>query len=171
MRSWIESLAKMGHWHFDPVRGTQYWSAQMRRIYGLDDDAGPPSRINYKLDRNGGEFLWQTLRDHAETRTVFRIEYDIIGPDRSERLLRMDALNTFGPNGNLRYVDAVISDVTDEYRHTRQLAAEKTAAEDVAEARELAMTDPLTGLANRRKAMAEIDRCLLQCRALARCSS
>lgn len=161
----IESLAKLGHWHYDPVRGTQHWSAQMRRIYGLDADTESRPNANHKLDRNGGEFLWQSLRNNAEAREVFRIEYDIIGPDRSERLLRMDALNTFGPNGNLRYVDAVISDVTDEYRYTRQLAAEKTAAlEQAAKARELAMTDPLTGLANRRKAMAEIDQRILQCR-------
>lgn len=161
----VESLAKLGHWHYDPVRGTQHWSAQMRRIYGLDDDPEHSSTSAHRLDRNGGEFLWQSLRENAETREVFRIEYDIIGPDRSERLLRMDALNTFGPYGDLRYVDAVISDVTDEYRHTRQLAAEKTEAlEQAAKAREMAMTDPLTGLANRRKAMAEIDQQILQCR-------
>lgn len=161
----IENLAKLGHWHYDPVRETQYWSPQMRRIYGIEDRAEVAGSTGHQLDRTGGDFLWQTLRDHAEARDVFRIEYDIIGPDGAERLLRMDALNAFDGNGKLRYVDAVISDVTAEYRQTRQLAAEKTAAlELAAEARALAMTDPLTGLANRRKAMAEIDRRILQCR-------
>jgi diguanylate cyclase (GGDEF)-like protein len=161
----IESLAKMGHWHYESGRGTQYWSPQMRRIYGIEDNVEVAESTGHQLDRNGGDFLWQTLRDHAEAREVFRIEYDIIGPGGAERLLRMDALNAFDGNGNLRYVDAVISDVTDEYSYTRQLEAEKTeAVELAAEARALAMTDPLTGLANRRKAMAEIDKCILQCR-------
>ncbi len=161
----IESLAKMGHWHYDPVRGTQYWSPQMRRIYGIEDSAEAAGSTGHQLDRNGGDALWRSLRDHAEARDVFRIEYDIIGPEGAERLLRMDALNAFDGNGTLRYVDAVISDVTDEYRQTRQLAEEKTEAlELAAEARVLAMTDPLTGLANRRKAMAEIDQRILQCR-------
>ncbi len=161
----IESLAKMGHWHYDPGRGTQYWSPQMRRIYGIENNAEAAGSTGHQLDRNGGDFLWQSLRDHAEARDIFRIEYDIIGPGGVERLLRMDALNAFDGNGTLRYVDAVISDVTDEYRQTRQLAEEKTAALKLAaEARVLAMTDPLTGLANRRKAMAEIDKRILQCR-------
>ena len=161
----IESLAQMGHWHYDPVRGTQYWSPQMCRIYGIEDSAEAAGSTGHQLDRNGGDFLWQTLRDHAEARGVFRIEYDIIGTGGAERLLRMDALNAFDSHGSLRYVDAVISDVTDEYHHTRQLAADKAAALQVAaEARALAMTDPLTGLANRRKAMGEIDQRILQCR-------
>lgn len=161
----VESLSKMGHWHYDPVHETQYWSPQMRRIYGIEDDAEIASGTCNSLDRKGGHFLWQSLWDHAESRDVFRIEYDIIGPDGEERLLRMDALNSFDSQGSLRYVDAVISDVTDEYRHTRQLAAETSEAlKMAAEARALAMTDPLTGLANRRMAMAEIDKRILQCR-------
>ena len=161
----IESLSKIGHWHYDPVRQTQYWSPQMRRIYGIEVNAENAGSTDHVLDSNGGDVLWQSLRDHAEARDVFLIEYDIIGPEGAERLLRMDALNAFDGNGNLRYVDAVISDVTDEYRQSRQLAAEKTEALVLAaEARVLAMTDPLTGLANRRMAMAEIDKRILQCR-------
>ncbi len=154
----IENIARMGHWHFDPVRNTQHWSAQMCRIYGLDTIITPDQELRRELDRDGGDFLRQTLQEHAETRESFRIEYDIIRPDRAERLLRMDAMNTFDGQTNLRFVDAVVTDVTDEYQQTMKLAEEKSAA------LELALTDPLTGLANRRRMMAEIDRQIMICR-------
>lgn len=161
----IEQLSQMGQWHFDLARETEIWSGQMCRIYGLDKSSIHAEEQQEDRHGDSGDFLWRTLNDHAEVRESFRIEYDIIRADGEERLLRMDALNNFDTHGILRTIDAVVSDVTDEYQRAAQLVLERSAAlKQVAEAQALALTDPLTGLANRRRVMAELDRRILQCR-------
>ncbi len=161
----IEQLARIGRWHHDPLHQRQFWSAQMCRLHGLEDVTTPVDAVRRSLLRDEGDYLRYCLDQHRGTVGPYRIEYEICRTDGQDRLLRMDLLNSFSEAGALRYTDAVVSDVTDEYRRTEQLAEERSAALRLAEeASKLALTDPLTGLPNRRKVMAEIDRAILQCR-------
>ena len=102
---------------------------------------------------------------HRTDREPFMVEFEIVRPDGEHRLLRARARNEFAGEDEALQVFMVARDVTEEYEQTRRLKAEQEMALATARrAQELANTDPLTGLANRRYAMAEIDRAILMAR-------
>lgn len=161
----IEDLAGIGHWHYNAITKNQVWSLELCRLHGLNRADCNPAGLPKDLQPESTSIPMQALDNHAETRGPFRFEYDIKLPDGAFRLLRMDAQNSFDDQGQLLHTDAVVMDVTQDYRRVEQLAQDKTDALQIAaKAEELALTDPLTGLANRRRIMAEIDRSIMHCR-------
>ncbi|MEM6828101.1 MAG: GGDEF domain-containing protein [Pseudomonadota bacterium] len=160
-----ESIADLGVWQYDPHTGEQQWSDGLRDLFGMgaeeEFEAGDAETLLYANDID----LVSHVARRDKERTPFTVHYDIHGYDGVPRSITVQACNLFNANGEVARVVAVVRDVTDQLTRERQLEHSRQAAIDEARvARELADTDPLTGLANRRRVMAELDRMIIDSR-------
>lgn len=160
-----ESIADLGVWQYDPNTGEQQWSDGMRRLFGVDHDdefvAGDAETLLFANDID----LISHVSRQASERSPFTLHYDIHGYDGVPRSISVQACNLFGQGGKVVRVIAVVRDVTDQMSRERALEDSRQAAVlEAHAARELAETDPLTGLANRRRVMKELDRLILDAR-------
>ena len=161
MLNMAEEVARIGRWRYDPRTGEQDWSRQMFLINGLDPALGrDPGDIKALLP-DGGEELFGQLAHHAKDKARYSFEYRIRPPRGDERTLKMYATNEFAENGELATMFGVVMDVTEHHQRQEALDKERTRAMRLAaEAQYLAHTDPLTGLANRRRAITQIEKCV-----------
>lgn len=160
-----ESIANLGIWQYDPTTGEQQWSDGMRKLFGVDHDdefvAGDAETLLYANDID----LISHVARHKAERSPYALRYDIHGYDGVPRVISVQACNLFGANAQVVRVIAVVRDVTGEFMRERELEDSRKAAErEALVAKELAETDPLTGLANRRRVMAELDNFIIQSR-------
>ena len=139
------------------------WSEEFCRIAGLDPACAPTPEVLRRILPMGLAQIETTLATHAVDRDNYAVEFELDHPQRGERILRANTRNHFiDGSGQRDQVFMVVRDVTDEYRRIATMEAEKAAAFEQAErALKLAATDPLTGLANRRTAMAALDCALV----------
>lgn len=160
-----ESMAGLGVWQYEPASGRQHWSPGMRALFGImHEDAFVAGDAETLLLANGVDLVGSVLFHREETQPfAFHIEsHDCEGHTRA---FLVKACNLHNASGGVVRVIAVVRDVTDQVLRERELQTSRALALNEAnEARALASTDPLTGLANRRKVMAELDRILLRAR-------
>ncbi len=158
-----ERLSGVGRWQFFHKTRRQIWSQELCTMHGLPPGCRPDRVLRSKLYPDSLEVLHAGMNRHAASREPYRIELDMVLPSGEARVMCLLAQNEFAPDGSLEETFAVVSDVTDHYREVEQLAQEKgQALQQAEEAQQLALTDPLTGLPNRRRAMAEIDRTIIR---------
>jgi diguanylate cyclase (GGDEF)-like protein len=113
---------------------------------------------------DGGEELFGQLARHATDKGSYSFEYRVRTPQGEQRILKMQARNEFDETGKLACMFGVVIDVTDHHRREEQLDKERTRAMRLAaEAQHLAQTDALTGLANRRRTIDQLEKCIVQC--------
>lgn len=160
-----ETIAELGVWHYNPATGEQEWSRGMKAIFGIDDDEpfveGDAETL---LFANNVDLVGSVLLQRAETDT-YNLEFDIIDRLGAPRSILVQAYNLRHPSGGIANVVGVVRDVTDQLAHQRDLEhSREKALVEARQARELAETDPLTGLANRRRVMAKLDQYLMQAR-------
>ncbi len=161
MLSMAEEIARIGRWHYDARTGKQDWSRQMFLINGVPPSLGRDPGDMKALLPDGGAELFGQLEHHAKDRARFSFEYRIRTPAGEDRILKMYASNQFADDGELVGTFAVVMDVTEHYQRQEALDNERTRAMRLAaEAQYLAHTDPLTGLANRRRAITQIEKCV-----------
>ncbi|WP_054530358.1 sensor domain-containing diguanylate cyclase [Erythrobacter sp. SG61-1L] len=161
MLNMAEEVARIGRWRYDPRTGEQDWSRQMYLINGLDPTLGrDPGDLTSMLPDGGAELFGQ-LAHHARDRARYSFEYRICPPNGDERILKMYATNQFTDDGELACMFGVVMDVTEHYQRQEALDKERTRAMRLAaEAQYLAHTDPLTGLANRRRTITQLQKCI-----------
>ena len=148
-----ESTGQLGHWRLDVKSETVTWSKQVFQIHGLDGDRPPlleEAILAYHPDdrnmvsemlthaiqgQHGFEFVARILRpDGSQRHVLSRGEYDEDVLSRSVGL--------FG----------IIQDITAQVEHEQALKTASLSAERAAaEAKAMAETDQLTGIANRRR--------------------
>ncbi len=142
-----EEHAGIGRWRIDYETGLQSWSDSLCAAHGVVSGS------------TAGEDVWSVLEHHGADTEPFRFEVEVPKTDGSDCVLRIFARNHYSVTGRLIETYGVVIDVTRDYDHFQAISEAYSAAQAEAErARELAMTDSLTGLANRRRAMAELDR-------------
>lgn len=146
-----ETLAGIGRWHYDLRSGRQTWSPLMLELNGLAGELAPdPGNIRDLLPDGGGQ-LFGELAAHREDREPYSFEYRILPGDGNERTLRMHVTNEFDEHGERIALFAVAIDVTEQVLREEALhRARQRAIGLAAQAQQLANTDMLTGLANRR---------------------
>ena len=146
-----ESLAGIGRWRYDLRSGAQHWSPLMLQLHGLSTDLAPDPGNVRNLLPDGGEQLFGELAAHRRDREPYSFEYRINPMGGGERILQMSVTNEFDDAGERVAFFGVAIDVTDRIRREQALEqARQRAIGLAAEAQKLAMTDALTGLANRR---------------------
>lgn len=160
-----ESIADLGVWQYNPASATQQWSEGMRQLFGVDhhDDfvAGDAETLLFANDID----LVGDVSKRSLERAPFTLRYDIHGYDGIPRSISVQACNLFGEGGTVVRVIAVVRDVTDEVSRERRLeTSRQEAVREAKQARELAETDALTGLANRRRVMTQLDHMILDAR-------
>lgn len=157
-----EELAGLGRWRA-PLDGPPEWSPGLCRLTGFPIGMAPDFETQCEMMPDGGAAFLAALERHKRDREPYALEFDTTRVDGALRTFRVIARNEFDEiTGRLVERQGVALDVTDNHRRIEALAREKGEALAAAEAaRELAETDPLTGLANRRRAMAEADRAAL----------
>lgn len=154
-----ESIAGIGVWQYDPHTGAQQWSDGLKRLFGIaarenfvDGDA------ETLLFANDIDLVEQVTRRSANS-DPYTLRFDVVGYDGVARALSVDACNLLRPDGAVDRVVAVVRDATKQVQRERELLSmRQEAMAEAQHARILAHTDPLTGLANRRRVMAELDR-------------
>jgi GGDEF domain-containing protein len=155
-----ESLVGIGCWRYDIRSGRQTWSEQMLEMNGLPRDAGPDPGNMRALLPDGGDALFAEIGRQRASREPYSLEYRIRPPEQDERTLRIVVNNEFEGDERVALF-AVAMDVTAQVRREQALeVARSRAVLLAAEAQKLAMTDSLTGLANRRCALDWLDRLL-----------
>lgn len=157
-----EALGELGFWQFDPLTRSHEWSPGLYQLFGLElGEPLQPGDVECMLV-DGGRHLMGRIEDHATDTESYSFPLDIRRVDGAVRHFRINACNRFSPLGQRERVCAVVRDASDEVASARRLDRERAmAVEQAAIAEELAHTDALTGLANRRRAMATIDRAVL----------
>ncbi|MCB5424070.1 sensor domain-containing diguanylate cyclase [Altererythrobacter sp. CC-YST694] len=161
MLNMAEEVGRIGRWHYNPRTGEQDWSRQMYLINGLDPTLGrDPGDLTSMLPDGGAE-LFGLLAHHSKDRARYSFEYRVCPPQADERILRMYATNEFNEAGDLTGMFGVVMDVTEHHQRQEALDRERTRAMRLAaEAQYLAHTDPLTGLANRRRTITQLQKCI-----------
>jgi diguanylate cyclase (GGDEF)-like protein len=165
--SWLglaEETARIGRWRYNHRTHTRDWSRQMFLIYGMEpNSSGNPGEVKH-MHPDGGKELFELLDHHAQDKARYSFEYPIRTPRGEDRILKMHAMNEFDSNGERISTFGVVMDVTDHHQRQDLLDKERTRAMRLAaEAQYLAQTDPLTGLANRRRTMSQLEKCIEQC--------
>ena len=154
-----EEVARIGRWRYDPRSGEQDWSRQMFLINGLDPNLGRDPGDIKELLPDGGEELFGQLAHHSRDKARYSFEYRVRPPHGDERILKMYATNEFDENGDLATMFGVVVDVSEHHQRQEALDKERTRAMRLAaEAQYLAHTDPLTGLANRRRTITQLEK-------------
>ncbi|MEO1731245.1 MAG: sensor domain-containing diguanylate cyclase [Pseudomonadota bacterium] len=160
-----ESIADLGIWQYDPISVEQHWSDGMRLLFGVDHDeefvAGDAETLLYANDID----LIGHVMKRTDERAPYTMRYDLHGFDGVPRSISVQACNLFGQGGEVVRIVAVVRDVTDQMSRERELEHSRLeAVHEAQKARALAETDALTGLANRRRVMAELDRVIIEAR-------
>jgi len=159
MLKMAEEVGRIGRWRYDPRTGAQDWSRQMYLINGLDPARGSDPGNVRQLLPDGGAELFGRLAHHSKDRARYGFEYRVRPPHGEERIIKMYATNEFTDDGQLAIMFGVVMDVTEHHQRQEALDRERTRAMRLAaEAQYLAHTDPLTGLANRRRTITQLEK-------------
>lgn len=165
MLEMAESLAGVGRWRYETATGEHQWSPELCALIGIFPARQPDGELLAQVLGADGGGLIATLNRHASNSATFEIEFEVNRPDGEHRLLRAKARNEMDHRGHAARVFMVVRDVTEEYEMARKLREDQEQALAAArKAQALANTDPLTGLANRRHAMNELDRAIILAR-------
>lgn len=153
-----EELAGFGRWciELDPRR--HLWSEEMCNLVDLPGGTPPREDILRHIMPEGLGQIETVLDAHADDLEAFAIEFELVTSSDKHRILRAKARNVFDASGSREQVFMVVRDVTADYALRRD---RDEALERAEKARREADTDALTGLANRRFAMAELDRAVV----------
>lgn len=154
-----EGLAGYGRWCIELKPRRHVWSEEMCHLAGVPPGTVPRMDILRRIMPEGLSQIETVLNGHERDRNTFTIEFEVEDRDKECRVLRARARNLFSPEGVREQVFMVVRDVTENYllRRDRDEAIDR-----LARAQHEANTDALTGLANRRYAMAELDRAVVE---------
>lgn len=156
-----EGLAGYGRWCIELEPRRHMWSEEMCHLADLPPGTPPRQDMLERFMPEGMAQLEMVLDAHAENREPFAIEFEVAASDQSTRILRARARNIFSMGGQREQVFMVVRDVSEDYALRRD---RDEALERAAQARRDADTDALTGLANRRHTLAELDRAVMEAR-------
>jgi len=160
-----EELAGVGRWCIELASGRHRWSEGMCHLLDLPEPVPPTRALLAAILPEGLAQLEIMLAAHSEDRDVFHIEFGFESQRLGARILHASACNVFGPEGDREQVFMVVRDVTEAYLRVSRAEQEcDVARREAEEALQIANTDQLTGLANRRAAMAALDRAIMAAR-------
>lgn len=160
-KRWLEMsehLAGVGHWRLNLTNDHLFWSDEVYRIHGVEP--GLPISVASAM-----EFYHVDDRDRINDLITHTIETNV-PYEFQAKIRRQDGeirhLFSRGEvevaNGRAIAIFGICRDITEQVMTTRELAEARVQAEsDAKTAMELAETDVLTSIANRRKAMAVLN--------------
>lgn len=160
-----EQIAELGIWQYFPKEDRQEWSDGMKRLFGIDPTEDLiRGDVETLLSANDVDLV-ELVMENREAREATVVDFSILRLDGQQRELTLNACHLPGRDGAADRVVAVLMDVTDQRQRERRLKkSREIALREARRAKELAETDALTGLANRRRVMVQLDRLVMQAR-------
>lgn len=157
-KRWLEMsehFARVGHWRLDLKRHTLFWSDEVFRIHGLTPGAPPSLKSGidfYHPDDRA--MVTHCLDTSVITKQPYEFEARLLRADGELRYVCSRGEIELGPDGKAVAIFGIFQDVTAAALSAMELANARLEAEErVGDAMRLALTDPLTGIANRRRIM------------------
>ena len=153
MRSTAERVAHVGSWRYEVESAKVTWSPEMYRLFGVTDDDRPadlakvlPDRV-HPDDRAMVEEATAAVIASGETQPI---EYRVIWPDGSERILHGDGSVERGDDGKALAITGYYQDVTDQ----RSAEAEIRRLNDELQRRVVSRTEQLDAATRELEALA-----------------
>ena len=157
-----EQIAELGTWQYFAEDGRQEWSDGMKRLFGIDPSEKMHEGDAETLLKANDVDLVNIVMEGPVDRGPIPVDFSILRLDGQQRDLRLNAYHLRDRGAQTGHVVAVVLDVTSQRARERRLVqSREIALREARMAKELAETDPLTGLANRRRVMARLDRMVL----------
>ena len=157
-----EVLGGYGRWCIECAPRRHVWSDEMCKLVGLPRLREPDEILLRRFLPKGYQQIELVLHRHVADPKPYMLEFEVTPRGKECRILRAKVQNGFAEDGRRKRVFMVVHDVTAAYRLRRD---RDDALQAAAKAQREANTDPLTGLANRRHAMARLDQAVMQARA------
>ncbi len=110
-----QSIAHIGSWDHDLLKGELWWSPESYRIFGYAEER-PPVSLEFFLARVHPEDCAAVLRASTEARRLgkpYGVEHRILLPDGKERLLRQQAEVITDHDGRAIRMVGTQQDITD----------------------------------------------------------
>ncbi|MEP3227072.1 MAG: diguanylate cyclase [Parasphingorhabdus sp.] len=160
-----ENTAQVGHWYLGSDNSSLVWSEEVYRIHGIDQDnleidesmdleESSSLKLYHPKDR---ENVRRTLLTAMENQGGFAYQARIIRPDGTIRHVSSIGQPRFSPTGEFEGLFGTFQDISEQTETLEALRiARSNALREAATAQRLAETDELTGIANRRKALARL---------------
>ena len=127
-----QRLAHIGSWTWDAGSDDVVWSAELHRIYGLPDEAGPVSFDDYvgRVDPRDRAKVVDAVRRAVETLQPYEHDYRIVWPDGTVRWVHAAGEVTRHVDGFATRLGGFCHDVTHqrEAEERRRLAQEALAS-------------------------------------------
>ncbi len=149
-----QRTAHLGSWEWDIASGALYWSDEMFRVFGHVRGRFVPRYEGFleSVHPDDRAFVLDALRKTLEEGQPYRIDFRIVRPDGTSRVLHTEAEVLRGAEGRPQRLNGISLDVTEMRQAQERLSY-------------LAHFDVLTGLPNRallddrlQQAMHEADR-------------
>lgn len=126
-----EKIAHFGHWERDLRDQSGLWSNETYAIFGVNPDTFEPTLHNMftLVHPDDRQRIVNATEQVAQSGQQANLEYRIIRPDGTERVLHSVAEVTFDANNQPIRMVGVIHDITQRKRAERELQQAKEAAE------------------------------------------
>ena len=135
-----QQIAQAGSWEFDVLHDELYWSEEIYRIFGMRPEEFEANLAAFlrNVHPDDREYVQSEYQASLWGKKPYDIEHRIIRKDSAEvRWVHQRCVHVRNERGDVLRSDGVIQDITE-----RKLVEQ--------EVHRLALTDQLTGLANRR---------------------
>ena len=126
-----QRLAHIGSWTWDVGSDHVEWSAELHRIYGLPDEAGPVSFDDYvgRVHPDDRRQVVEAVRRAVDTLQPYEHDYRIVWPDGSTRWVHAAGEVTSQVDGRATRLDGFCHDITRAREaEDRRLAAQEALA-------------------------------------------
>ena len=128
-----QKIGRMGHWSWDVGAREIDWSAQLYRIYGVEQSKFKPTfeNINKLISSADIPDLYKYFQKIALEKRDYTNEFSIVTPDGETRYLRAEGRCHINERtGGVEKIFGIIQDITERTLNERQLHAAKDAAEN-----------------------------------------
>ncbi|SFP93247.1 sensor domain-containing diguanylate cyclase [Sphingomonas rubra] len=154
-----ERAAQLGHWRIDLTTATLFWSPEVHRMHGLAVDATPDlaGAIDFYHPDDRARVA-AIVAKAIEKGEPFDFEARIVRTDGEQRHVLSRGQPEIAYDGTTTAMFGIVQNISQRIEAEQALEAARAAAEAAAaHAMQLADTDALTGLASRRRSLAQLD--------------
>ncbi len=131
-----ERMAGVGHWRFDVIDRSLFWSSEVFRIHGLDPRTQPPIETGLDFYHPDDQPMVRDLLDRAVERgEAWTFRARLIRADGEQRRVESFGQAERAPDGRVIGIVGVFRDVTEQAEIEGALIAARDQAQALADAR------------------------------------
>jgi PAS domain S-box-containing protein len=107
--------ARLGWWHFDPIRQVSWWDDRYREIFGVTEESGHADRILKWLHPDDAPSVLAAVAkslDPADPQP-YAAQYRVLRPDGATRWVEAHGIATFEGSGESRRATSLVGTVED----------------------------------------------------------